>query len=99
MPLDLEQIVESLLVGRLLYDLTVSGLPAGAALTHGEANIDGSWTLSARDLRAGPVAVELPQTFQGSLILAFAAMTAGPFGDIELRMRWTTVEVESAEPI
>lgn len=93
-PLDLSELVQTVTVGRALYDLTISGLPVGAAMTRGVANIDGSWTLSARELRAGPVSVELPKMIGGSIVLTCAAMTIGSQGDLEQRTRWTTVVVD-----
>jgi hypothetical protein len=96
--LDLAGLVGSLLTGRALYDLTVSGLPDSATLTRGEANDDGSWSLTARDLRAGPVAIELPGTWCGRILLSCAALTIGSQGDLEQRTRWTTVEVKEGTP-
>ncbi|CCH48890.1 Ig-like domain-containing protein [Pseudodesulfovibrio piezophilus] len=52
-------------------EVTVSGVPAGASLSSGTDNGDGSWTIDPADL--GTVTLTPPQHFSGEIALEFTA--------------------------
>jgi hypothetical protein len=79
-PLDLSVAVNGLGPGDQVYDLTVTGLPAGAKLSAGFDNGDGSWTLMPDEIHA--VSLIVPDDFAGPLTLAYPAVGVGPQGEV-----------------
>ena len=86
--LDPSVAVDALGADQLVYDVTVHGLPAGAELTKGTVNGDGSWTLVPEEL--GDVAVVLPEGFSGNLAITFSAFGIDEGGGL----RTETVSVD-----
>ncbi|NYZ24288.1 tandem-95 repeat protein, partial [Azospirillum oleiclasticum] len=80
--------------GSETLSVTIGGVPAGATLSAGTDNGDGSWTLGADDL-AG-LTLTPPQDFSGALDLTVTATAREATGDTAVVARTLTVTVTPA---
>lgn len=96
-PFDLSAALSSIPAGDHVYDVTVTGVPAGAKPSAGVGNGDGSWTLLPDHL--GDTSLTLPRGFAGAVTLAYCVISVGAGG----RMRshnahvdlWVDTEAEA----
>ncbi|NYZ23140.1 hypothetical protein HND93_25815, partial [Azospirillum sp. ROY-1-1-2] len=77
--------------GSEALSVTISGLPAGAGLSAGTDNGDGSWTLTADDLDG--LTLTPPAGFAGALALTLAATSTEADGDATTTTTTMTVDV------
>ena len=78
--------------GSETLSVTVSGMPAGATLSAGTDNGDGSWTLAAGEL--ANLSVTPPEDFSGDFTLSVTATATEDDGDAASVLDTITVSVE-----
>lgn len=61
---------------------TVSGLPAGATLSHGTMMSPGVWSVATDDLLGGAISVKPPADSDADLVLSFATSVIDRSGDV-----------------